>query len=159
MAENRSALTSDIDRPFTFRRRPIPVPAESRAVWKVAELLLILRLSSRGGRSSLKRLHLLNWAVRSASNRAAFADSRRGTLPLFRFIVRFEPAFSRAIDLAAGLGYVDWNGGDRIQLSAKGNELADQFLKDTSLLQNERTFFGEIGKSVTESEADYVLGV
>ncbi len=107
----------------------------------------------------MKRLHLLNWAIRSSTNRALFTESRQAALPLFRFNVRFEPAFSRAIDLAAGKGLVIWVRGDRIQLSARGNRVVGEFLKDKSLLEDERAFLDELGKSVTESEAEHVLGI
>jgi hypothetical protein len=78
---------------------------------------------------------------------------------LFGFIVRFEPAFSRAIDLATGEGLVEWVAGDRIQLSARGYRLVEEFLKDEVILGDERVFLEELGKSVTESEADHVLGI
>ena len=158
MPESRN-FSRDIDQPFTFKRRPISVPAESRPTWKIAELLVMLQVSSRGGKSSLKRLHLLNWAVRSAANRAKFKESRSSDLPLFRFTVRFEPAFSRAIDLAVGENLVQWVGGDRIQLSAEGTRLANTVLGLSGVLQQERDFFVGLGKSVTEKEAEYVLGI
>ena len=158
MAEEKT-FSRDIDQPFRFQRRPISVPAESRPPWKLAELLLMLQVSSRGGKSSLKRLHLLNWAVRSPVNRRRFKESRKADLPLFRFAVRFEPAFSRAIDLATGEQLVQWVGGDRIQLSASGTKAAQKILSESGLLQEEREFFVELGKSVTEKEAEYVLGI
>lgn len=159
MQEQERNYSRDFDQPFTFKRRPVPVPAEARPSWKVAELLVILQISSRGGKSTLKRLHLLNWAVRSVANRHAFRESRSAPSPLFRFNVRFEPAFSRAIDLAAGQSLVDWVSGDKIQLSAKGTELAQKILADPAVLQEERAFLRDLGKSVTEKEADYVLGI
>ena len=159
MPDGNLTLASGVDRPFTFKRRPAPVPAEARPLWKIAALLFILRLSSRSGKSSLRRLHLLNWANRSSANRDLFTSSRQAAMPLFRFNVRFEPAFSRAIDLAVGNGLVQWVGGDRIQISATGNRLVDGFLKDDSVLQDERAFLIGLGKSVTEAEADYILGV
>jgi hypothetical protein len=159
MPEKRRDFTSDIDQPFSFRRKPIPVPAEARPPWKLAELLVMLKVSSRGGKSSLKRLHLLNWAVRSPANRLRFKESREAVLPLFRFNVRFEPAFSRAIDLATGENLVEWVGGDRVQLSAEGSDLAQKILEEPGVLQDERDFFLELGKSVTEKEAEHVLGI
>jgi hypothetical protein len=159
MSEKGRDFSRDIDQPFSFRRKPIPVPAEARPPWKLAELLVMLQVSSRGGKSSLKRLHLLNWAVRSSANRLRFKESRKAVLPLFRFNVRFEPAFSRAIDLATGAKLVEWIGGDRIQLSAEGSDLAQRLLKEPGVLQQERDFFLELGKSVTEKEAEYVLGI
>lgn len=159
MADQKPRFSPDFDRPFTFKRRPIPMPAEVRPPWKVAELLLILQLSSRGGKSTLKRLHLLNWAIRSPANRKAFGESRSATSPLLKFNVRFEPAFSRAIDLASGQKLIEWVGGDRVQLSASGTELAQKILEQPNTLEDERTFLLSIGKSVTEKEAEYVLAI
>jgi len=41
----------------------MPIAAELRPDWKISTLLLILQISSYGGKSSLKRLHVLNWAI------------------------------------------------------------------------------------------------
>src|SRR3546814_3539930 len=49
-----------------FERRPSPVLAEHRPMYKIGQVLLILFLASRGGRSSLPRLQLFNWAMKSA---------------------------------------------------------------------------------------------
>jgi hypothetical protein len=100
MADEREGLAAGISTPFTFRRRPMPIAAELRPDWKIATLLLILQISSHAGKSSLKRLHVLNWAVRSARHQKEFERARAQPQSLFGFQVRFEPAFARAIDLA-----------------------------------------------------------
>jgi len=50
MAEEK-ALTLETGRSFRFTRRPMVIAAELRPDWKMAALLLILDLSSRGGKS------------------------------------------------------------------------------------------------------------
>jgi tRNA(Ile)-lysidine synthetase-like protein len=72
--------------------------------------------------------------------------------------VRFEPAFSRAIDLAVGEELVTWVGGDRLQISAKGKRWVKDILKDESLMREEREFLKKIGKTVTEKAAEQILG-
>jgi hypothetical protein len=54
MAEE-TALTLERGRSFRFTRRPMAIAAELRPDWKMGALLLILQLSSRGGKSSLRR--------------------------------------------------------------------------------------------------------
>jgi hypothetical protein len=158
MAEDKSTYSSGIDLPFRFKRKPMPIAAELRPDWKMATLLLILQRSSRAGKSSLKRLHILNWAVRSPKFRVEFEQAQKDPLPLFAFNVRFEPAFSRAIDLAVGEGFVEWVGGDRLQITAKGKRWATEIEKDQSVMGEEREFFSKIGKSVTEELAANMLG-
>ena len=158
MSEDRDRLGREIDVPFRFRRKPMPIAAELRPDWKIATLLLVLHVSSHAGKSSLKRLHVLNWAIRSPKFRKEFGEAQRSPLPLFGFNVRFEPAFSRAIDLAAGDQLVSWVGGNRLQITAKGKRWMADILKDQFLMRDERDFLAMIGKSVTEKGAELVLG-
>src|ERR1035441_2884530 len=137
MDEERSISVAK-DRTFRFTRRPMAIAAELRPDWKIGALLLILRISSRGGKSSLRRLHILNWALRSAKNRAEFEQVHEHLQPLFNFQFRFEPALGRAINLAVGEKYVEWVGGDRLQITAKGKRWVEEILNDESVMQEER---------------------
>lgn len=157
MAEE--ALTIEKARFFRFTRRPIPIAAELRPDWKMGALLLILHLSSRGGKSSLRRLHILNWALRSPKNRAEFEQIRGHQHPLFSFQFRFEPALGRAINLAVGEKFVQWVGGDRLQITAKGKRWIADVMKDESVMYQEREFLNRIGKDVTEAVATEIITI
>ena len=111
------------------------------------------------GKSSLRRLHILNWALRSAKNRAEFEQVRDHQQPLFSFQFRFEPALGRAINLAVGENYVDWVGGDRLQITAKGKRWVTEILKDETVMQEERDFLTRIGKDITETIATEMITV
>ena len=100
MSELDDIAAPIIDLPFRFKRRPIAIAPDFRKDWKIAILLLILEICSRGGKSSLKRLHVINWAVRTARHQHEFEETKSVDAPLFAFKVRFEPAFSRAIEFA-----------------------------------------------------------
>jgi len=139
--------------PFRFKRKPRSIPPDFRTDWKVSLLLLILEISSRGGRSSLKRLHVLNWAVRSSRHQEEFRATNATQSPLFSFKVRFEPAFSRAIDLAVAAELTAWVGGDRIELTTEGRSIAKRLLKTKDLFIPELAFLNSVGKSVTETQA------
>jgi len=158
MAEE-TALTLERGRSFRFTRRPMAMAAELRPDWKMAVLLLILNLSSRGGKSSLRRLHILNWALRSPRNRAEFEQVREHQQPLFSFQFRFEPALGRAINLAVGESFVEWVGDNRLQITAKGKRWITEIAKDESVMYQEREFLRRIGKDVTEAFATEMLNV
>lgn len=158
MDEDKS-VTIAKDQVLRFTRRPMAIAAELRPDWKIGALLLILNLSSRAGKSSLKRLHILNWALRSAKNREEFEQVWGHQQPLFSFQFRFEPALGRAINLAVGENYVDWVGGDRIQITAKGKRWVAEILKDETVMQAERDFLTRIGKDITETIAAEMITV
>ena len=157
--EEEKSLTVGTTHSFHFRRRPMAIAAELRPDWKIGALLLILHLSSRGGKSSLRRLHILNWALRSVKNRAEFEQVREHQQALFSFQFRFEPALGRAINLAVGEKLVEWVGGNRLQITVKGKRWVTDILKDESVMQEERDFLSRIGKSITEPLATEMITV
>jgi hypothetical protein len=83
--DEEKSLTVGESQSFRFTRRPMAIAAELRPDWKIGAVLLILHLSSHGGKSSLRRLHILNWALRSSKNRAEFEQVRIATA--FQFSV------------------------------------------------------------------------
>lgn len=156
---DEKSLTVAREQSFRFKRRPMAIAAELRPDWKMGALLLILHLSSRGGKSSLRRLHILNWALRSAKNRAEFEQVREHQQPLFSFQFRFEPALGRAINLAVGENYVEWVGGNRLQITPKGQRWVKDIIKDETVMQEEREFLARIGKDITEGIATEMITV
>ena len=159
MMAEETALTLEQQHGFRFKRRPISLAADFRPDWKIATLLLILHLSSHAGKSSLKRLHILNWALRSPKNREEFEQVKQHQQPLFSFQFRFEPALGRAIHLAVGEKLVEWVGGDRLKITTKGKGWITDILKDTSVMHDEREFLQRIGKTITEPLATEMITV
>jgi hypothetical protein len=157
--DEEKSLTVGESQSFRFTRRPMAIAAELRPDWKIGAVLLILHLSSHGGKSSLRRLHILNWALRSSKNRAEFEQVREHQQPLFSFQFRFEPALGRAINLAVGEKLIEWVGGDRLQITAKGKRWVTEILKDEAVMQEERDFLKRIGKSITEPVATEMITV
>jgi len=152
MNDQAESSLSSIQRPIRFTRRPLAIAPDFRKDWKIALLLLILDLSSRSGKSSLKRLHVIHWAVRTSNHQHQFEQTRNTDVPLFAFKVRLEPAFSRAIELAEAQKLVEWVNGGRVQITEVGRSLAKQITKQ-EVMQEEVSFLTHIGKSITETEA------
>lgn len=146
-----------INRPFRFKRRPMAIAPDFRKDWKIALLLLILQICSRGGKSSLKRLHVINWAVRTERHQHEFEETKNADLPLFAFKVRFEPAFSRAIEFAEAQKLIAWIEGDRVQITQLGRAYVGSIIRSKEILQEEITFLTRIGKSLTEPDATRLL--
>lgn len=157
MSDAENAGSATIDRPFRFRRRPIAIAPDFRIDWKITLLLFILEISSRGGKSSLKRLHVINWAVRTAKHQDAFERTTGSDAPLFAFKVRFEPAFSRAIEFAEAQELIEWVEGDRVKITNKGRTYIKAVQKKGDVMGPERSFLERLGKSLTEPKATELI--
>ena len=113
----RETHIAEFDTAFNFVRRPTSLPPDLRPIWKISMLILMLHICCRGGRSSLQRLHVLNWAVRNHESREDFNHLIEGRLEPTDVVVRYEPGLQRAIDLSLGQKLVSRVGGDKIQLT------------------------------------------
>lgn len=147
-------ILGELDAPFTFQKRPVALPGDLRPDWRLAVLVLILRRCCRNGQSTLRRLHVLNWAIRSARGREAFLRRLSGENYPDEVLVRYEPALNRAIDLARGLGLVTRISGNRVRLTLAGSRLADDVDELKDVLVEEKMFLARIRGQVTETFPD-----
>ena len=118
----------------------------------LAMVVLVLDNCCRGGKSSLERLHVLNWAVRNKENREVFLKLLNGERRFDSVIVRYEPSLNKAIDYAVGEELVVLNNKGRIILVGKGKQFAEQIEADEGCMREEKDFFRLVGKQLTESE-------
>lgn len=132
-----------------FERRPSPVLAEHRPMYKIGQILLILHLASRGGKSSLPRLQLFNWAMKSTKRQKLLA------LAVGKKVLQvpawgFDPALAIAVRLAIAEGLV-FEKPTGYVISHAGELFVNEILKDAELFGRERSFLNSIGKGLTEA--------
>lgn len=141
-------------RQLLFERRPAPVLVEHRPLYKICQLLLVLRVSSRGGKSTLPRLHLFNWALKRTDRLQKLVEAAKskalhvtawGFDPSVAFAIRY--AVAEELIKTTSTGY---------QITDKGQSFIDAALKDDSTFAHERILLKEIGKDITEGMVEDV---
>ena len=152
------AAVPELDAAFIFRRRPIALPGDLRPPWRIGLLVLLLSQCCRQQRSSLTRLHVLNWAVRSEANLEDLTALIEGRLSPDQLIVRFEPALNRAIDFAIGDGLVKRVDGSRIELTELGKAFAEEISKGSEVYVTEKKLAGAIKQKASETLVDNMFG-
>ena len=140
----------ELDIQFIFRKRPIAVPGDLRPGWRIGLIALLLLKCCRAGRTSITRLHVLSWGIRTGESRKALLVSLSGRTSPDSLIVRFEPSLNRAVDFAVGEGLVRRESGSRIQLTDRGRTLAEQIDAASDAFMVEKDFIATIRQSVTE---------
>jgi hypothetical protein len=101
---------------------------------------------------------VLNWAVRSEANHEDLTALIEGKLSPDQLIVRFDPAFNRAIDFAIGEGLVKRVDGSRIELTEQGKTFAEVISKDSEVYITEKEMIGAIKQKVSETLVDNIFG-
>lgn len=146
-----------LNAPVKFTERPSPLPADLRIEWRVAFLLCVLKMTCRGGKSSLPRLQVINWAARSADTRKRFLEIVTQGTKAGEIIIRVEPGLNYAIAFAAAEKFIERPGGDRIQLTDEGKKMVAQIQAAKDCLVEEKAFLTSLGMALTEQLAKKLL--
>ena len=141
-------------RQLLFERRPAPVLVEHRPLYKICQLLLVLRVSSRGGKSTLPRLHLFNWALKRTDRLQRLVDAAKSKA-LHVTAWGFDPAVAIAIRYAVAEELIKTTS-TGYQIADKGQSFIDEVLKDEAAFAQERLLLKEIGKDITEGMVEDV---
>ena len=138
---------------LSFTKRPIPIPADYRPMYKIAIIVLILKLCCRSDKASLLKLHLFSWALASKKHTALLADYIAKNFVGEFSVWGIEPALNRALQLATAEKICDIIDGKNYRLSAeKGLQFFNMIMSDNELLVDEKAFLKSLGKNtITDS--------
>ena len=136
---------------ISFSKKPIPIPAEYRPVYKMAQLIFILKISCSGNKASLLKLHLLSWSIKNEKNREELTslihNNYNGNLKTWGV----DPAVNRALIYCVAEKLCSVEKGKYL-LTPKGNDFFELLDKAESLLEKEKFFLQFLGKSkITDS--------
>ena len=140
------------DKKMKFIQRPAPVFVEHRPIYKIGQILLILYLSSRGFKSSLKRLQLFNWLIKERVRKdKVILSIKNNKLDVYAW--GFDPALPLALRYEIAEKLIDEDV-DYFKLNNKGVEYCMRILEDETLFEEEKTFLQVVKKSITEKIVD-----
>lgn len=132
---------------LSFTKRPIPLPAEYRPMYKIAILVMILKYCCRGESANLLKLHLLSWSLASEKNMQELKDYITSNFKSDFSVWGIEPALNRALQLAVAENICDIINGKNYKLTEKGNKFFDMIKADKELFELEKKFLSFIGKN------------
>jgi hypothetical protein len=132
---------------LSFIQRPIPIPADYRPMYKIALIVLILRICCRAETSSLLKLHLFSWALTSDDNLTKLREYVTSNFQSDFSVWGIEPALNRALQFAIAENICEVANGKNYKLTEKGNRFYEMIDADNELFSKEKTFLKFIGKS------------
>ena len=137
-----------------FQRQPSPVLSDHRPLYKICQLLLVLHLASRGGRSRLPRLHLFNWALKTEERSQLLVAAAKSKV-LRMTAWGFDPALAIALRYAIAEGLIrEVSSG--YELTDQGTLVADDVAKAQDVFIVEKAVLTAVGKGITEAMVDAV---
>ena len=130
-----------------FERKAMPVIPEHRPMYKICQVLLTLNISSTGGKSSLIRLHLFNWALKDKTREKMLISSSKSGVISFG-VWGIDPVLNMAINFGVAEDLIS-TVSTGFQITKSGKD----FLTNgniQALFKDDAETLTLIGKSITE---------
>ena len=141
---------------ISFSKKPIPLPADYRPLYKIAQIVLILKLVCRSSSSKLLKLHLFSWALKSEKNRTELRGFINSNFTNEFSVWGIEPSLNRALHIAVAEEICNYSNGN-YTLTEKGNELYELIANDEEILSFEKAYLSQIGKNkITDSRLNKI---
>ncbi|WP_210452734.1 serine/threonine protein kinase [Pantoea ananatis] len=137
-----------IGKPFTFTKRPEHLPCDMRPLWRCSLILLILSIVGRSGCCSLKKMHVVNWVLKSEQNVASFEFWTLNKESL-KPEVRMDPTLDRALELMLAEGFIIREN-DKYKISEKGDLCAVK-LTALDVFKDESFKLNKLKKGLSET--------
>lgn len=129
-----------------FNRKKASVLPEMRPMFKIAKILLILNKCCSGGKGSLLKLHLFNWAMLD-DKRMKILQLSSERKEIILGVWGIDPSLNLALSFAISEGLIVKTKNGMFQLTSK----ADKFIRDSNLsIMFESKELSVIGKRITE---------
>ncbi|WP_273859551.1 hypothetical protein [Photobacterium sp. GSS17] len=137
-----------------FKRKAMPVISDYRPMYKISLILLILKECSTGGKSSLIRLHLFNWALKDKLRTEQLILSAKNKELTFD-VWGMDPTVNFALNHAVENGLVI-----KISTGYKITNLGEEFLKKFKIKEVfhiYEDFFSIVKKKITQGMVDQIV--
>ncbi|CAH2714186.1 hypothetical protein BACCIP111895_01340 [Neobacillus rhizosphaerae] len=135
---------------ITFTRRKIPVSPEYRPLTKIAQIVLILSMASRGKSANLLKFQLFNWAFKSRERDRILLLIIQDPL-ITPPLISMDPSVNRALQFAVADKLISFSESTgKFTLLSKGEEFAQAIIKETDIFNAEKELLTKIGLKVTD---------
>lgn len=141
---------------ITFSKKPISIPPEYRPSYTIGLIVLILKICCQSSKSSLLKLHLINWALKSDENKNSLKKFVLSNYTESSKTWGIEPSLNRALNYSIHEGVCSIADG-KYQLEEKGEIFYQKIIEDSEYLNEEIDFLKFLGKrKITDNRIDSI---
>ncbi|MCF7560193.1 hypothetical protein L3X39_06040 [Sabulilitoribacter multivorans] len=141
---------------ITFSKKPISIPPEYRPSYTIGLIVLILKICCQSSKSSLLKLHLINWALKSDENRNSLKKFVLSNYTESSKTWGIEPSLNRALNYSVHEGICLISEG-KYQLEEKGEIFYQKIIEDPEYLNEEIEFLKFLGKrKITDNRIESI---
>lgn len=136
---------------LSFSPKPQPLSASLRPVYRIALIILVLKINCRNNTASLLKLQFFNWFLKSTSLQE-LVEKRLSPQGVFTLeLIHIDPMVNLALKYAFSDNLIMVTKNSKYTLTTKGHKFADLILQSQkSVLVTEIKLLTRIGQQVSE---------
>lgn len=138
---------------ISFNRKPIAQPIDYRPIWKIGQILLIIRYGSSVTGCTLLKLHLFSWVFQSYKNREKLRNWIDSDFEADMSIWTLSPHLSRAVAFAVGERLIKEEKG-KYSLTTKGLDYIKSIDDLPEAYTEERKILNRYGRIISDAKID-----
>ncbi len=136
---------------IVFDRKPISQVIDYRPIWKIGQLLLVIKYGSSSAGCSLLKLHLFSWVFQGYKNREKLKEWIKSDFESEMGIWTLSPHVNRALAFAIGEKLIEEKKGKYL-LTKKGESYAEKIYSLDEAYSSEKKILHRFGKTVSDSK-------
>lgn len=117
---------------IVFSRKPTNIPIDIRAIYKIVEILLIIKKCGWRDMADLQKIHLANWLLNDSDSSELMKNMELASLLNF---IHIDPTVNLAIDYAIGYKFLKLSRTGKLMLSADGNKVLKKIEENNLFLE------------------------
>lgn len=135
---------------FTYREQRKAIPANLRPIYRITQILLVLKINSRNNKASFFKIQFFNWLLKHSSNEI---NERFLEQPEIFVInrIRIDPMVNLAINYALADDLITISENSKYQLTEKGSAFVENIIQENLILKDEIKLLNRIGKRISET--------
>ncbi len=130
----------------------MPIPAEYRPLYKLAQIVLILEFCCQGRKCSLLKMHLLSDVLKTDERMNWLLEAVGPDLPAKIGRWNLEPTMNKALQIAVAEQLCQFSiSTQKYSLEAKGRDFLISIMSDPDAFDKEKRFLHALGKKISDS--------
>lgn len=136
---------------LTYTPRPQPLSASLRPIYRIALIVLVLKINCRNNLASLLKLQFFNWLLKSSFLQESIEEKLPYQTVFTLELIHIDPMVNLALRYAFADNLISVTNNSKYKLTDKGHKFADIIVKNKNLyLKEELEFLTRIGQKVSE---------
>ena len=145
---------------MSFNKRPEPIPASLRPIYRVTLILLILKLNCSKGTASLLKIYFFNWVLKSKSLQDYFFEASKKRNCFTLGLIHLDPMINLALRIAIAENLVTINQNAKYSLTNKGTNYLDGIFETfQDFLADEMQVLSAFSTKISEVKLNRDLGL